>query len=93
MGCSLLHYDLFYNVHLSDNLACSCDAPLETAYHYFFECNNYVNQRLILRESVEHFTPFTLQTILFGNDDLKIDVNYSIFEAVHRYINESRRFP
>ena len=92
MGCSLLHYDLSYNVHVSNDPSCACGALLETAFHYFFECERYINERQILRRSIENITQFTLLTILFGDNNLEMDSNHSIFEAVHKYMNDTKRF-
>ena len=36
MGCSLLHYDLCYSVHVIEDPSCSCGAVLETAQHYLY---------------------------------------------------------
>ena len=92
MSCSLLNYDLCYNIHVSDNPSCACSAPFETAQHFFLECPRFLHIRLKLIQSIEHFTTCSLNTILYGCNDLSFKDNIAIFDAVHSYINDSDRF-
>ena len=45
--CSNLHLDLYTN-HLKDDPICDCLGGAESAEHYFFECQRFTAQRIIL---------------------------------------------
>ena len=92
MGCSELNYDLCFNRHVSNNAACRCGARFETAFHYFMECPLYIDLRNRLRNQIEQATSFLLKNILFGDESLELDQNKRIFDAVHSYILDSKRF-
>ena len=64
-NCSDLKSDLFQN-HLTDSLSCICGNVNENAIHYFFECENYSNPRLVMFRSTRKFHPLSLNTVLFG---------------------------
>ena len=90
-NCSDLKSDLFQN-HLTDSLSCSCGNVNENAIHYFFECENYSNPRLVMFRSTRKFHPLSLNTVLFGKSNLSDDDNFLLFQAVQQYIKDTRRF-
>ena len=90
-NCSDLKSDLFQN-HLTDSLSCSCGNVNENAIHYFFECENYSNPRLVMFRSTRKFHPLSLNTVLFGKSYLSDDDNFLLFQAVQQYIKDTRRF-
>ena len=90
-NCSDLKSDLFQN-HLTDSLSCSCGKINENAIHYFFECENYSNSRLVMFRSTRKFHPLSLNTFLFGKSNLSDDDNFLRFHAVQQYIKDTRRF-
>ena len=92
IGCSMLNYDLCFNVHVKDNLSCRCGAPLETAFHYFFCCPQSSDIRRTMIESIELICPCNLKIVMHGIEDGDLNLNYAIFDAVHKYIIDSRRF-
>ena len=47
---------------------------------------------VIIKNSVEAITNFTLKNLLYGNELLNQKENQSIFDAVHTYIIRSNRF-
>ena len=75
-----------------DNASCHCGAVSESPYHYFFECPDYNELRAILVQTIERYTECTLNTVLCGVKDLNVGENRAIFDAVHTFITESRRF-
>ena len=83
MGCSLLNYDLCYKVYVRDDPSCNCGAPLETSYHYFFQCPRYNLIRNDLDNTINAFSSFTLKLLLYSDPDLSYDSNKTIFDAVH----------
>ena len=55
-------------------------------------CRLYHNQRVDRTTIISRYTPVTLQIVLYGSNMLPLNINNAIFEAVHKYINESKRF-
>ena len=53
---------------------------------------NNNNIRRNLKQSVESVTNFALKTVLHGNQELGVDENHVVFDAVHKFILESERF-
>ncbi len=92
MGCSLLKYDLYYKMYVTDSPGCRCGSRMETAYHFFFECPLYVNERLHLSATIVQHASFDLRTVLYGCDTIDRKSNMLIFDAVHLFITESKRF-
>ena len=92
MGCSKLKYDLCFKLHVVDDPPCACGAPFEDAYHFFFNCPLYDDIRLDLLTSVTSVTICNLSNLLYGNNDLDLDQNKVIFDAVHLFIKQSLRF-
>ena len=92
MGCSALNYDLCYNLHVKDQPGCRCGAPLETSYHYLMECPLYKDAREALQISIERLAGFNINIVLRGSDSLNNIENKCIFDAVHKYINDTKRF-
>ena len=82
-NCSDLKSDLFQN-HLTDSLSCSCGNVNESAIHYFFECENYSNPRLVKFRSIRKCHPLSLNTVLFGKSNLSDDDNFLLFQAVQQ---------
>ena len=64
----------------------------ENTEHYFLSCPLYQNQRIDLNIAISRYTQVTMQVILFGSSTLPLHANKAIFEAVHKYIKESKRF-
>ena len=51
------------------------------------------SKKINQNQSILHsFAQFTLSTILFGDNNLEMDLNISIFETVHKYMNDTKRF-
>ena len=60
--------------------------------HFFFHCPLYYTQRLKLRDAVTRLTEITIETILYGDENISYQDNLEIVQAVHNYILESERF-
>ena len=92
MQCSKLNYDLYCKLYVLDNPSCQCGASRETARHFFMECPLYDNIRGKLFTTVTNHAACSVDTFLFGEPSLQSEENRSIFDAVHEYICESKRF-
>ena len=92
IGCSKLKYDLCYNLHVIENPNCTCGALEETTFHYFLACPHFVELRLQLFNVISVYCEVTLETILYGNINLRENQNKTIFDAVHNYIKLTQRF-
>ena len=90
IGCSSLNLDLFVKI-ISDSPMCHCGS-IENAQHYFFHCNMYLRQRTLLLNSVANYCTPTLNVLLQGDPSLSDAINESIFQHVHNFITDSKRF-
>lgn len=90
LGMSDLNDDLF-NRHLVDNSQCVCGYERETADHYLLSCPrfNAVRENTILQLPQNYIQAHFL---LKGSQDLQMATNTLIFQAVHKFISQSRRF-
>ena len=89
--CSNLSNDLCLN-HLTQNPFCSCNSEIENAEHYFFRCAKYVNEHITMFRETHSFHPLNLNKLLTGDSNLTIENNAKIFEAVQKYIKNTKRF-
>ena len=89
-GCSSLNHDLFLK-YITDSPLCRC-GEIENTAHYFMSCRLYHNQRVDLTNIISRYTPVTLKIVLYDSSMLPLNINNAIFEAVHKYIKESKRF-
>ena len=88
--CSSLNEHL-YSKKLVHSPLCR-RGSVESTQHYFLDCLFYRDLRLSLSQSLNGITTFTLNTILFGDENLSLFENQRIFNSVHTYIRNSRRF-
>ena len=65
---------------------------VEDNFHYFFKCPLYNLERIHLFNSIEPLCNISIDTLLFGNNLLSLDVNVQIFTSVERFILETERF-
>ena len=56
------------------------------------ECTLYDEQRLELIEEVTLICPFEFRALMHGNEDLSYEDNCHIFDAVHNYLEVTKRF-
>lgn len=90
-NCSNLFADLFIN-HLRDSPICQCGKGIENAEHYFFKCTSFLNERIELFRNTRELHPLSTSKLLFGNDTLNDEQNKFIFNEVHKFIKNTRRF-
>ena len=92
VGCSKLKSDQGNNLHVIDECMCICGAKIENSKHYFLECPQYMDLRLELFNAISVYSCVTLDVILHGNLMLTNEQNMAIFDAVHNFIVNTRRF-
>ena len=90
--------DLNQNLHnklMAPSPMCACYESEETTTHYLLQCDNYEDQRLILKEKIQSIAPnkvADVNLILSGSSDLGIDKNCDILKATMDYIISTKRF-
>ena len=90
--CSALNSDLQSKNIIASPL-CTCTMRVaETAYHYFLSCPLYRDKRSQLTYTISQYTTVTLGVILSGDSTLPLSANVAIFEAVQKYITDTKRF-
>ena len=92
MGCSGLNQHLHTNLHVIPSPQCSCGEGVETPYHYFISCKHYINEREDLVRAVTAISDFNVDILLFGDPMLSYKDNVLIFDAVHKYLIDTKRF-
>ena len=88
-NCSSLSNDLFLK-NISESPLCLCGIVANTE-HYFMHCRIYEAQRAELSQTVSQYSPFTLETLLFGNNTPPLNINTLIVDAVKKYIKDTKR--
>ena len=79
---------MLYSHSVEDDPFCTCDRVIEDAYHYFFICPNYNDQRLVLFNSVSQITEPRLSYLMWGNYELSVNDNDKSFNHVQTFIQE-----
>jgi hypothetical protein len=96
IGCSMLNYDLHFNLHVIDDPNCRCIMSVhETAKHYLTVCPWYTQQRIALYAElfmIPALPPISVDMLLYGNESLGDHTNTQIFKLVHHFINQTHRF-
>ena len=89
-NCSSLNLDLFTR-NISDSPLCQCGS-VENAQHFFSHCRYYQVPRTELMNTVSLYQNPSLSLLLYGNDSFSLETNTIIFEKVHKFILDSKRF-
>ena len=72
--------------------SCSCGFIKENEFHFLLVCYLHKRPRITLQYVLGHIAPFTLRTLLYGEDNLDLTVNKRIITETLRVINNSKRF-
>lgn len=90
--CSGLKSDL-NSVHIIPSAICSCGFQNENAYHYFFDCALYNEQRIRLFRNLGIPRNETNVSVLTnGSQNYDIDTNKLIILSVLKFIKDTHRF-
>ena len=93
--CSSLNSDLFKS-NLVPSASCSCGYKNECSEHFLLYCNkfNLLRNNMIIELNMLDMggLPVNIDILLFGNDDLSVEINTFIFSCVQKYIKDTRRF-
>ena len=76
--------------HLADNPACQCGYQYENSKHYLFDCPLFNNARSVSIGKISNVN-YTLDCLLYGNQNLSIVENSEIFQHVSNLNNKGRR--
>ena len=89
-GCSALRYYL-YNRNLISDALCQC-GTIENNFHFLLECRRYNVMRREMLQTVSRFADVSERVLLYGDSNLSDTDNELVFKAVHKYINQTKRF-
>ena len=92
IGCSKLRFDLCNNLHVINEASCACGFEVEDSKHFFLNCPHYEDLCFELFNVISVYSHVNIDIILHGNCQLTTDQNMLIFDAVHKFITQSRRF-
>ena len=77
--------------HLADNPACQCGYQCEHSKYYLFDCPLFNDARSASIHKISNAN-YTLDCLLFGDQNLSTVENSEIFQYVSNYIILSKRF-
>ena len=101
LGLSHLREHKFkHNFQDTLNPICSCGRDTETTSHFLLHCPNYVNERMILLNTIRAIDSSILdldenqitETLLYGNNLLRKTINTSILNATINFLICTKRF-
>jgi hypothetical protein len=97
MGCSLLNYDLHYNIHVIDSPSCACGYQFETINHLIFDCPLYIRIRNKLFENIVQQTNIqkenvSIDMLLHGDRNFDFETNCKVYKLFQTFLQESERF-
>ena len=91
MKCINLNGHL-YSLKIIDSPACSCGFVNENEFHFLRVCPLYSRPRVTLQNAMGHIAPFTLRTLLYGDDNLDLIGNKRIITEILRVSNDVKIF-
>ena len=82
-----------YNINLVPSPFCQC-GDVETVEHFLLKCQNYDNLRITLatKANILGLASFGINDLLYGNDKLNEANNLKLFNAVHEFLEKTKRF-
>ncbi len=92
IGCSGLNGDLSLNLHVIDSPKCQCGYPVENASHYLLHCQFYEAERADMMSEVPNAFAVTIESLLYGSQDVSFEDNKKVFLAVQNFIISTKRF-
>ena len=89
-NCSSLNQHLNYK-HIVQSSLYACGS-IEDSEHFLFYCPLYPNYRQDMLRSVLRLCQPSLNTLLYGNDNLSVSDNKQIFITVQDFMVKTKRF-
>jgi len=91
MQCSKLNFHLFL-LHVRPSYECVCGHFREDANHYLLNCPLYFQDRNHMIQEINRLgVTLSTDVLLYGSDDVALDINYKIFDSVHLFIESTGR--
>ena len=89
-NCSSLNEHL-YSKNIVQSSLCACGS-IEDTGHFLLHCPLYHNYRQDMLRSASRLCQPSLNTLLYGNDNLSVSDNKQIFISVQDFIVKTKRF-
>jgi hypothetical protein len=89
--CSSLEADLF-RTNIINDPSCPCGCPLEDVIHYLLERPLVANAGMKIFMNITPYTFISIETLLFGSDNLTDETNLTVLTNVQKYIYHTNRF-
>jgi hypothetical protein len=85
--CSQLGANLF-RANIINDSSCPFGCPLEVDIHYLLECPLYTNAGMKLFMNITPYAVISIETLLFGSDNITDETNLIVFtnEQIYIYI-------
>ena len=64
-----------YSMKMIESSACSCGFKNKDEIHFLLACPLYCKPRVVLLNALAHIAPFTVRTLLYGNDNIELEEN------------------
>ena len=80
-----------YSMKIIESSACSCGFKNEDEFHFFLACPLYNRPRVTLLNGLAHIVPFTVRTLMYGNDNIELEENKTIITETLRFTKETKR--
>ncbi len=91
MNCSNLKAHL-HSLYVEDNPQCICMSGIEDCFHYFFICPLYHVERVKLFHNIHQLCDISLDSLLYGDKSIDVNMNLELFSHVENFIYETGRF-
>ena len=90
--CRKLNFHLF-SLHVVNSPACPCGHDCEDSNHYLLQCPLFYQARNMMLNEIRRLTmaDISCELLLYGSADLSITISKKVFDAVHRFIDQTGR--
>ena len=92
LKCSRLNYHL-YLLHVIESPSCLCGNVREDSNHFLLHCPLFEDFRKVLLDSINGICKINIsyKVLLYGEPHMDYSTNVRIFNAVHLYIESTKR--
>ena len=89
-NCSCLNFHL-YSKNIAESPSCVC-GDVESANHFLLQCPRFQQMRLDMMNIISTISEPSLNTLLYGDENLDNHANEVIFLTVQQFISQIKRF-